>query len=254
MVAFNLGELDKLERRERQLTILAAVIVLVMAAGVALLMYPLVFVHPDEAEKWPLRIAFFGFCVLSPLIAAYLLDRQRTFRNVKQQLVSQLQRNIELQNQGNADLLHTIPDLNHFQDRLAMDYRRASTMERTLSVLVVKVAYGGNSADTTEETAAIGDAARAIARILRPTDSMYLLGTGFFGLVLSDTDTASANRLTGQLEQSLKLVGAVSNFSFETFVCNYPDHAKSAHELEQAVFSRLPAHQPWLEGAEAGVR
>jgi len=35
MVAFNLAELDKLERRERQLTILAAVIVLVMAGGVA---------------------------------------------------------------------------------------------------------------------------------------------------------------------------------------------------------------------------
>jgi len=254
MAAVNLAELDKLERRERQLTILAAIVVLVMAAGVALLMYPLVFVHAEEAEKWPMRFAFFGFCVLSLLVAAYLLDRQRTFRSLKQQLVSQLQRNIELRNQANSDLLHTIPDLNHFQDRLAMDYRRASTMERALSLLVVKIVFGGNSADENEERAALGEAARAIGRIMRPTDAIYLLGPGFFGLVLSDTDTASANRLTGQLEQSLKLVGANNNFSFETFVCNYPDHAKSAHELEQAVFSRLPAQQPWLEGAEAEVR
>ncbi|MFZ0980321.1 MAG: hypothetical protein WAN23_13045 [Candidatus Acidiferrales bacterium] len=250
MPTFDLTELDKLERRERQLTILAAVVVLVMAAGMALLMYPLVFVHPGQAEKWPLRFAFFGFCVLSLLIAAYLLDRQRTFRNVKQQLVSQLQRNVELQNRGNADLLHTIPDLSHFQDRLAMDYRRAATMQQTLSVLVVKILFTQNSADANKETAALGDAARAIARIIRPTDSMYLLEPALFGLVLSDTDTATANHLKGGLEQSLRLVGANNNFSFETFVCNYPDHAKSAHELEEAVFLHLSAQRAWLEATE----
>ena len=253
MATFDLTELDKLERRERQLTILAAVVVLVMAAGMALLMYPLVFVHPAQAEKWPLRLAFFGFCVLSLLIAAYLLDRQKTFRNVKQQLVSQLQRNVELQNRGNADLLHTIPDLNHFQDRLAMDYRRAATMQRTLSVLVVKIVFTRDSADANKETAALGDAARAISRIMRPTDSMYLLQPALFGLVLSDTDTATANRLKGRLEQSLRLVGANNYFSCETFVCNYPEHAKSAHELEEAVFLHLSAQRAWLEATEAEV-
>src|ERR1700747_987991 len=116
MATLNQIELDKLERRERHLTILAAVIVLVLAGGVALLMYPLVFVHADEGTKWPMRFAFFGFCVLSLLIAAYLLDPQRPFRSVKQQLVSELQRNVELRHQADADLLHTIPDLNHFQD------------------------------------------------------------------------------------------------------------------------------------------
>jgi hypothetical protein len=251
MVAFNLTELDKLERRERQLTILAAVVVLVMAAGLALLMYPLVFVHPDPAQKWPLRFAFYGFCILSVLIAAYLLDRQRTFRNVKQQLVSQLQKNVELQNRGNADLLRTIPGLNHFQDRLAMDYRRAVTMQRTLSVLVAKLVFTGNSPDTNKETAALGDAARAIERIRRPSDSMYLLDRTIFGLLLSDTDTTTATRLKLGLEQSLRFVGANNNFSFETFVCNYPDHAKSAHDLEQAVLLHLPAQEAWVEATEA---
>jgi hypothetical protein len=253
MVGFNLTELDKLERRERHLTILSVVVVLVMAAGLALLMYPLVFVHPYEGQEWPLRFAYFGFCVLSLLVAAYLLDRQRTFRDLKQQLVSQLRRNVELQNQGNDDLLHTIPDLNHFQDRLAMDYRRAATMKRTLSVLVVKIVFTRNSGDSNEEKTALGDAARTIARILRPTDSMYLLDKALFGLVLSDTDTATANRLKGGLEQSLRLVGANNSFSFETFVCNYPDDATSAHELEEAVFLRLSAEQTWLEQSRSAL-
>lgn len=250
MAAFNLTELDKLERRERQLTILAAAVVLVMAAGLALLMYPLVFVHPVETQKWPLRFAFFGFCILSLLIAAYLLDRQKTFRDLKQQLVAELQKNLELQHRSNADLLHTIQDLSHFQDRLAMDFRRAATMGRTLSVLILKITFNGDSADTNEETAALGAAARAIERIMRPADSMYLLDRTVFGLLLSDTDIAAANRMKFGLEQSLRLVSANNKFSYETFVCNYPHDAKSAHDLEDAVLSRLPAREPWTEAAE----
>ena len=247
MATLNRSELDHLERRERHLTILAAVVVLVLAAGVALLMYPLVFVHAEEATKWPMRFAFFGFCVLSLLIAAYLLDRQRTFRSVKQQLVSELQRNIDLRHQADADLLHTIPDLNHFQDRLAMEYRRASAMERALSLLAVKVSISPGVTDANEATALIGEIARAIGRNLRPSDSMYQLASGFFGVVLSDTDTATAKKLTAKLEPAIRAIAPENKFAFEMFVRNYPDNAKSAHELEQAVASRLPAEQNWDE-------
>lgn len=247
MATLNRIELDHLERRERHLTILAAVIVLILAGGVALLMYPLVFVHADESTKWPMRFAFFGFCVLSLLVAAYLLDRQRTFRSVKQQLVSELQRNIDLRHQADADLLHTIPDLNHFQDRLAMEYRRASAMERALSLLAVKVSVSADITDANEATALVGEIARAIGRNLRPSDSMYLLAPGFFGVVLSDTDTATARKLTERLEPAVRAIAPEEKFTCEMFVRNYPDNAKSAHELEQAVSSRLPAEQTWDE-------
>ena len=247
MATLNRVELDQLERRESHLTILAAVVVLILAAGVALLMYPLVFVHGEEPAKWPMRFAFFGFCILSLLVAAYLLDRQRTFRSVKQQLVAELQRNIDLRHQADADLLHTIPDLNHFQDRLAMEYRRASAMEHALSVLAVKVSVSASVTDQDESRALVGEIARAIGRNLRPSDSMYLLAPGFFGVVLSDTDTATAKNLTAKLEPAVRKVAADDKFKFEMFVRNYPDNAKSAHELELAISSRMPAEQNWDE-------
>src|SRR2546425_3031455 len=64
MGTLNRKELDHLERRELQLTILAAVIVLVLAGGLAAFMYPLVFLHP-VGNKLTLRVAFFGFCALT---------------------------------------------------------------------------------------------------------------------------------------------------------------------------------------------
>jgi hypothetical protein len=56
MGSLNRTELDRLERRELQLTILAAVFVLVLAGGLAVFMYPLVFLHP-VGNKWTLRVA-----------------------------------------------------------------------------------------------------------------------------------------------------------------------------------------------------
>jgi len=56
---------DQLDRRELQLTLLACCTILVLGAGLALLMYPLVFSHSSSI----LRNAFYGFCGLSALLA-----------------------------------------------------------------------------------------------------------------------------------------------------------------------------------------
>src|SRR6266581_9587338 len=94
-------ELDHLERRELQLTILAAAYVLVQAAGLAIFMYPLVFLHP-VGNKATLRVAFFGFCALTLLFVGYLLDRQRTVRTLKEQILAELERHISLQHQASV--------------------------------------------------------------------------------------------------------------------------------------------------------
>jgi len=71
MGTLNRTELDKLERRELHLTILAAAYVMVQAAGLAVFMYPLVFLHP-VGNKWTLRVAFFGFCALTVLFVGWI--------------------------------------------------------------------------------------------------------------------------------------------------------------------------------------
>src|SRR5215469_12582079 len=117
----NKKELEKLERRGIQVTVLSVVFVLVLAGGLASFMYPLAFVHP-EGNKWTLRVAFFGFCGLTLLFVGYLLERQKTLRQLKQHLLAELERNVTLQHQASVDLLQSMPDRNHFWDRLTMEY------------------------------------------------------------------------------------------------------------------------------------
>ncbi len=240
MATINRQELERLERRELQLTIMAAVFVFVLASGLAVFMYPLVFVHADAANKWTLRVAFFGFCALTLLFIGYLLERQRTVHQLKQQILEELERNIELRLQASADLLHTMPDINHFWDRLTMEYRRAMTMQKNLTLLLVKAKLNAASAGT-DTTSALGDAAKAMSRKLRPTDSIYRLAPEIFGLVLPETDTLNAKRIAVRLQEELQTVRAKHGGAFETTVHNYPDDAQSSHELEDIVKSVLPA-------------
>jgi GGDEF domain-containing protein len=259
MSTLNRAQLESLERRGLQLTILASAFVLVQAAGLAMFMYPLVFLRP-VGNKWTLRVAFFGFCALTPLFVGYLLDRQRTVHKLKEQILEELDRHVTLQHQASVDLLHTMPDLNHFWDRLTMEYRRAMTMQKTLSLLLVKAKSanasakvdrltGANENDETSE--AWSDAAKAMSRKLRPTDSVYRLSTDTFALVLPETDVLNAKRIAVRLQEELQSVRAKYNLAFDITAHNYPDHVKSSHELEDIVKSLLPAQDEWAAPAPA---
>jgi GGDEF domain-containing protein len=251
MGTLNRKELDDLERRELQLTILAAVFVLVLASGLAAFMYPLVFLHP-VGNKWTLRVAFFGFCGLTLLFVGYLLERQRTVRQLKQQILAELERNVTLQQQASVDLLHSMPDQNHFWDRLTMEYRRAMTMQKTLSLLLLKAKPAAASAKNNEESsAAWSDAAKAMSRKLRPSDSIYRLAPDLFALVLPETDSLNAKRIAVRLQEELQEVRAKHGKIFDITAHNYPDHVKSSHELEDIVKSLLPERDEWAASTPA---
>jgi GGDEF domain-containing protein len=254
MATLNRAELDGLEKRELQLTILAVVFVLVLAGGLAAFMYPLVFLHP-VGNKWTLRVAFFGFCGLTLLFVGYLLERQRTVRQLKQQLLAELERNITLQHQASVDLLASMPDQHHFWDRLTMEFRRALTMQKNLSILLVKgKATTSQAKQSDDHDAAWSDTAKAMSRRLRPTDSIYRLSPDTFSLVLPDTDSLNAKRIAVRLQEELQDVRTKYGKAFDITAHNYPQDAQSAHELEDIVKSLLPQQEEWDAPVPANVK
>jgi GGDEF domain-containing protein len=244
-------ELDRLERRGLQLTILSAVFVVILASGLAAFMYPLVFVHP-EGNKWTMRVAFFGFCALTVLFLTYLFDRQRSFAQLKNHLLAELERNVALQVQASTDLLKSMPDQNHFWDRLTMEFRRARSMEKTLSLVLAKMKFARQASEN-DRKAALSDTAKAMAKRLRPTDSIYRLADGFFGVVLPETDTLNAKRIAVRFQEELQGVRAHYGCSFDLSAHNYPEHVASEHELEDIVKAMLPEAEAWQAPAEVPV-
>ena len=211
MATINRQELDRLDRRGLQLTIFSAVFVLVLAGGLAAFMYPMVFVHP-EGNEWTLRATFFGFCAITVLFVIYLFDRQRSFTKIKEQLLSELERNVELQIRASTDQLKSMPDQHHFWDRLTMEFRRALTMEKNLSLVLVKVRPNAK-ASLNDQNAGLSDAAKSMSKRLRPTDSIYRLADDLFGVVLPETDSLNAKRIAYRLQEELQAVRSHYGFT-----------------------------------------
>ena len=240
-----------LDRREFQLWILAITTITVLAGGMALLMYPTVFSEPVVLEGSTLRKVFFGFCGLSILLVAYLLDRHLTMRNLRKQLYEEQMRNIALRHQASNDLLNTVPEFSHFQDRLPMEVRRASSTGQPLSLLIVRLVSSRELSDQNEVSTAFGDAAKAMIRRLRREDSIYLFAPGVFGILLPGADSCAAYRVADRLGEGLHdASGASDRFTSDVRVINYPEHTETSWGIEQAVRLFFTEHRLVPPGTE----
>jgi len=228
-----------LERREVQLSVFVSVTIGVLAVGTAALMYPTVFSH-QAANDRTLRTAFFGFCALCALLGFYLWDRQATIRRLRRQMAEDRRQMIETRRQASVELLKTMPNFSSFQDRLPMEFRRAATTSQKLSIVVITCKFRPDHSSPSETSAALGDAAKVIARKLREEDSIYILAPACFGAVLPGVDMSAAQRVCSRLSEGLAdAAGASRRFHFDLNVVNYPEHASSAHELQQGVSALL---------------
>ncbi len=233
------------DRREWQLWLLTLSVIIVLAAGMALLMYPTAFSQPIVLAGATLRKSFFGFCALSILLVGYLLDRQLVIRHLRRALIEEQTRNVRLRQEASADLLESLPGFGHFQDRLAMEFRRAVNLRQALSLLVVSLRAGRNFTDPAEIATAYGDAAKALVRKLRGEDSIYRFAHGVFAIVLPGVTGIDAHRVADRISEGLiDASGASDRFTSEARVINYPEHVGSAREMEQMARTFLPEGRP----------
>lgn len=242
MEIFDRVDPGKVDRRHWQLSMLSLGMIVVLGAGVALLMYPAVFgsnAAPGEPHS---RILFFGFCGLCVLVVAYLLNRQYLVHQLRKDLVEQRTEIAHLRQEASSDLLGTLPGFNHFQDRLTMGFRRAAQIGEPLSLVMARLRPSPMFDSTPEVAVARGDAAKVLMRKLRKDDSLYLLASGVFAIILPNTPSADMNRIAERMAEGLADASGASNrFSVDIQVVNYPEQASTASEIEQkaSAFSDL---------------
>lgn len=242
MKLFDRVDRRDLDRRELHLLILAMISIGMLAAGLALLAYPAVFSHSAVLTGSTSKICFFAFCGLSLLLVGYLWDRHKVVRKLRNEIDMERLRYAEYRFQAGNDLLSALPGFNQFQDRLVMEYRRASGLAGSFSVLVIKLTPAVNSSDIAEITLALGDAVKAISHRLRREDSLYRFCADAFGIMLPGLKPEDTKSMAARLEEGLRdAAGAANRFSAVLKVFSYPQNASTAHELEMAVRSVLPA-------------
>jgi GGDEF domain-containing protein len=232
---------ENLERREFQLNLFAASAIAILAAGLVLLMYPAVFASRDGSTSRAPQIAFYGFCILSCLLVAYIVDCQLTIHRLRTQIAQERVRATEALRRASADVLSAMPNVSTFDDRLTMEFRRAATAELRLSVMVISITLNGLFTEPDLAMSALGDAASAVSRKLREQDSIFVLRRTFFGVILPGLGQASIQQVCGRISEGLSDVSGASNrFSFKIETVSYPEQTSSAYDLELAVNGWLP--------------
>lgn len=241
MRVFDRIDAATLDQREWHLWVMTIAIILILTVGMALLMYPTVFSEPVVLSGITLRKTFFGFCALSVLLVGYLVDRQIVIGKLRKKLAEDNKRIVQIRYEASADLLGTLPGLDPFRDRMAMEHRRASKSKQALSLLIVKLNLSRKLQDTIEASTAFGDAAKVLVRKLRGEDSVYHFAPGIFGVLLPGVNVENAYRVVTRLADGLHdATGASGRFSFDIQVINYPEHAATAWEMEEAVRAAVP--------------
>ena len=229
------------DRTEFHLTVLSLAVIALFSAAIAVLMFPAITSHPVVFSARTSKVFFVGFCVLCALLVGYLVERQMMIRRLRGELAGAHARYSELQRQAERDLLATLSGLNHFQDRLVMEYKRALNGGDSLSVMVIQVSPTADLPDIREVNGALCDAAKAITRKLRREDSLYHFSGGIFGTIMPGMNAKEAQVTSVRLTDGLAdAAGAIGRFSADIKVFNYPQTAATAHELEQAVRALLP--------------
>ena len=229
-----------LDRRDRQLSILALVMVVILGGGMALLMYPTVFGKAAVIPVAPSKPLFFGFCVLCILMVVYLINRMHVVRHLRTSLVEEHEHLTLVQQRSSAELLGTLMGFSHFQDRLTMDFRRAVQTSEPLSILLVRVKPSRIFAQGPQAEVALGDVAKVLSRKLRTEDSLYRLASEVFGIVLPVATTEFAQRAANRLSEGLTdASGASDRFTTDIQVVNYPDDVSAASEMERRASSLI---------------
>ncbi len=239
MQVFDRIRLQDIDRRNWQLWILAIVMILILAGGLALHMYTLAWATGFSVSQRTMLKGMIGFCVLAVLFVGYLIDRQVVIVRLRKDLADEKKHNLERRSQGNKELLQTLFGPGQFCDRLAMELHRAAESKLPLCGLTISLEVSPGPCDGEEIFSTFGAAVKAMMNSLRGEDSIYRFTSGVFGILLPGTAADAAHGVAVRLADGLnEAMGIEKRYSFDIRITSFPDQAKTAPEMEELMRAR----------------
>ena len=213
---------ETLERQDWHLWILAVLLMFVLGISLLSFMFPSVFWLSRQTDISTPQKAFFGFCLLLALTLVYMLQRQAAVRQLKRSLYQAQVARSEAEQQVHLVSLTSLPELHQFRDSLAMEYRRASHAEESLSVILLDLD------DKSEDN--LGRMVHLLRLLLRPHETLFRLSPQRFGLILPIMRAADAEAFASQIVDRLRR--SMPGKQVTSTVLVYPEQAGSLTELE----------------------
>jgi GGDEF domain-containing protein len=236
MLIFDRIRLQDLDRRNMQLWVLAIVMILVLACGLALHMYTLASGTAWSLSRRAMLQGIIGFGALALLFVGYLIDRQMVIARLRKELEDEKKLNRARRTRGNKELLQSMFGPSQFSDRLALELQRASQSQMPLSGLTISLEVSPDLAGSEEIYSAFGEAVKAMMNRLRGEDSIYQFTSGVFGILLPGTMAETARGVAVRVADALNdAMGISKRYSFDIHITNFPNQATTAPQMEKVM-------------------
>ena len=225
-----------LECSEKHLWGLALGTIFAFTVGIALLVYPSLFLQPVMLAGGTVRKLFVGFCVLASLLFLYLLERHFLITRLRRQLKEEKKKARLAHDESTTSVLATLPKFKEFRNRVALEYHRAEHTGQCLTLLLVALTLRRDLAEKAEARDIIEKAAQAMVRKLRGEDAVYWISETSFCTVLPGVGNETARLISGRVSEGLHAASGFGiRYSFEARTLNYPTDVQNELGIDALV-------------------
>jgi diguanylate cyclase (GGDEF)-like protein len=196
--------LEALEGRDTHLWSIVVLVILILAAGFAALLFPNVIWHVGtvQIEGSYVPQLFFGFIVLVVLFNIYALDQRRRLRRTRDELVRQIARREAAEREALIDPLTGTFNRRYMDHMVAREASRADRLGSNLTLMVIDV-DDFRSVNTRfghpEGDRFLKEVAQVLTKTFRSSDTIIRYGGDEFLAVLPEADEQQAQRAVARL-------------------------------------------------------
>ena len=216
---------ESVERLDWHLWVLAIFLIFVLGVSLLGFMFPAAFWFGQELPMETPQRAFFAFFVLLALVLVYLLQRQAKIRQLKRQLFEAQAAIAVAEREATAEAFLALPGTPQFRDALAMEFRRASHVNRPLAEVLFKAP--NISLD------ALGHLVQHLRHMVRRGESLYRISDKAVAVILPGMQLADAASFAAEVEGR----AGIAKTDLEVSVTAFPDDASTLAELEARIRS-----------------
>jgi len=267
-------ELESLSTRDWQLWSICALVILVIAAGLAAFVLPSVVwaglaIHADHRY---LPQLFFGMIALIVLFNVYILDQKRTIDRTRARLLRELVESAKAKEVALVDPLTNVFNRRYLDEVVPHEISRAARAATDLSFLVLDV-DGFKDINTRFGHAGgdqyLRDVATLLKKTFRGSDAVLRLGGDEFLVILPETSDRQAKRAAERLQWETRWWNQAGHTKYQlSFSCGVATYregmdAKELLDLADKDMYRTKTErqteasddaEPWMDGRDSNVR
>ena len=267
-------ELESLSKRDWQLWSICALVILVIAAGLAAFVLPSVVwaglvIHADHRY---LPQLFFGMIALIVLFNVYILDQKRTIDRTRARLLRELVESAKAKEVALVDPLTNVFNRRYLDEVVPHEISKAERAASDLSFLVLDV-DGFKDINTRFGHAGgdqyLRDVATLLKKTFRGSDTVLRLGGDEFLVILPETSDRQAKRAAERLQWETRWWNQAGHAEYQlSFSCGVATYRKGMEVKElvdladQDMYrNKMERHieasddaEPWMDGRDANAR